>query len=94
MKALKNQNNMLFKISNKTIILRELNNINKINKASYYYLSRDGSSVYSYSDSRKSAVLYLSDWEVENPLRREIDNLEHIVINNIKSNQVNDIIYN
>ena len=67
MKALHNQNKILFELSNKTSNLRELNKINNIKKAMYNYSSRDNSSVSVELDSRKYSLYPLSDLEVEIP---------------------------
>ena len=59
MKNLKKQNNMLFKLSNKTITLHELNKINNTNKEIYDYSSSGISSIYrdlDYSDSSISTI--------------------------------------
>ena len=94
MKTLKNQNKMLFKLDNNTITRQYLNKIKNIKKKSYDSPRIYNSSISGESYSIDSSILYLGDWEGENPLRREINKLDHVVSTNIKYNQVNDVILN
>ena len=94
MKTLKNQNKMLFKLDNNTITSQYLNKIKNIKKKSYDSPRIYNSSISGESYSIDSSILYLGDWEGENPLRREINKLDHVVSTNIKYNQVNDVILN
>ena len=94
MKALKTQNKMFSKIANKTITHQRLNNIKKIKKESYDSLISKNSIASSDLESSKSSIFYLSDLEEENPLRREVNKMDHVVITDISSNQLNDVIEN
>ena len=96
LKGLKKQNKMLYSISKKSISLCEIKNTKKIKaKASNNHCndSYDSSSNKYYSDSPISSD---SGWdEYRQPAeRREINILDHIVTENIKTdkNQHNDAI--
>ena len=96
MKAMKKQNNIPFNISNNSRSLRGLNKIKKIEKIkkpSYYSSIRDNSSFSSNSESRYSSLSSLSSLYAYNILKREINILDHVVSDNINTNQVNDVVY-
>ena len=89
-KALKKQKNIFFNQDKNTSNLRELNNINNIKKKNYDSLRSNNISVSSELDYIKFSTSSISDWEGE----KKNNYLDHIVSTNIKSNQVNEVIYN
>ena len=62
-KAPNYQNNILFKLSKKTITQHYLENIKEINIVIYYSSRRYDSSVFSESESSDSSIFSLSEWE-------------------------------
>ena len=62
MKDLKKQNKIIFKLDKKSSSCRDLNKINKIDKSSYDYSSRNISSVSINSYYSYSSISPLSDW--------------------------------